>query len=167
MTSNGAGETLAHERVSMAVQKLAVADGELADVIATLTAVVAEEATQNAGFRARLSEVLHADRGLKATAAQATEDAPKPTASPKARPRRGRRAPGPWDPFKVYAEFGEAGLRERLSELELEQLRDIIAEHGMNHDGLAMRWKAPSKVVGRIVDRVVARSTKGDAFRDA
>jgi hypothetical protein len=67
----------------------------------------------------------------------------------------------------VYAEVGEVGLRERLSGLQLEQLRDIIAEHGMNTDGLAMRWTKADRVVGRIVDRVVDRAAKGDAFRHA
>jgi hypothetical protein len=74
---------------------------------------------------------------------------------------------GPWDPFNVYAEVGEAALRERLSRLELEQLRDMIAEHGLNNDGLAMRWIKADRVVGRIVDRVVDKAAKGDAFRRA
>jgi hypothetical protein len=65
----------------------------------------------------------------------------------------------------VYAEQGEATLRERLTELDLEQLRDIIAEHGMDTDRLAMKWRDRSRVVDRIVERVVDRAAKGDAFR--
>jgi hypothetical protein len=134
--------------------------------------VIAEEALQNAEFRARLNDVLANDVGqpmkvakrkdLVAAAARASEGA-----AATANPKRRRRAPGPWDPYDVYAEVGEAGLRDRLSQLELEQLRDIVAEHGMNTDGLAMRWKKADRVVGRIVERVVDRAAKGDAFRSA
>lgn len=168
MTSNGA--RVAQARFSSAVQRLAATDGVLADVLAGLTAVVVEEAAQNAGFRARLSEVLGSGRaGPPETAADAVVPAvPASTsASPKPRSSRGRRAPGPWDPYGVYADVGEAGLRDRLGQLELEQLRDIISEHGMNNDGLAMRWKKADRVVDRIVERVVDRAAKGDAFRSA
>lgn len=170
MTSSGVQAVQA--RFSSAIQRLAAADGGLADVLAGLAAVVAEEAVQNAGFRARLSEVLVADRAesLEMVADAAPPPPAVPVAAsvaPKATPRRGRRAPGPWDPYGVYADVGEAGLRDRLGELELEQLRDIIAEHGMNNDGLAMRWKKADKVVNRIVERVVDRAAKGDAFRSA
>ncbi|MFG2683889.1 hypothetical protein ACGFYH_34245, partial [Streptomyces sp. NPDC048392] len=49
--------------------------------------------------------------------------------------------------------------------LTLEQLRDIIAEHGMDHDRLAMKWKDPQRVIDRIVERVESRTAKGAAFR--
>jgi hypothetical protein len=173
VTSNSAGEAQAAQaRLGAAFQHLAVGHGELAGVLANLMAVVAEEAIQNAGFGARLNEALVVDRGLKKAVAP-PEARTTPVArtskgvSTKARPKRGRRAPGPWDPYDVYAKVGEAGLKEQLSRLELEQLRDIIAEHSMNNDGLAMRWTKADRVVGRIVDRVVDRSSKGDAFRGA
>jgi hypothetical protein len=173
VTSNSTTTTsIAQARVLAAIQRLAAVDGELANVLAKLTAVVAEEAIQNAGFGARLTEVLIVDRRHnKAVVPHETSTTAVVPASSrvsaKARPKRVRRAAGPWDPYNVYAESGEAGLRERLSRLELEQLRDIIAEHGMNTDGLAMRWTKADRVVGRIVDRVVDRSAKGDAFRRA
>jgi len=155
-----------------AIEQLAATDGVLAEVLAALTAVIAEQALQNSGFRARLNEVLANGRGRSMEAAPC-EDPIAPVAPAcrsvpaKARPKRGRRAPGPWDPYIVYAEVGEEGLKDRLSQLELEQLRDIIAEHVMNTDGLAMRWTKAERVVGRIVERVVDRAAKGDAFRSA
>ena len=173
MTSDSASSTQATSaRVVTAIQQLAVANGELANVLAALAAVVAEEALQNPGFGARLSEVFDSGRGhLAADASHMIAATTVASASGgvhmKPRAKRARRAPGPWDPFAVYADVGEAGLREQLSRLELEQLRDIIAEHGMNTDGLAMRWTKPDRVVSRIVDRVVDRAAKGDAFRRA
>lgn len=59
------------------------------------------------------------------------------------------------EPFAVFAESGEAGLRSRLGELTLEQLRDVVSEHGMDHDRLAMKWRDPQRGIDRIVDRVV------------
>jgi hypothetical protein len=81
--------------------------------------------------------------------------------------RRGRRPPGPFDPFALYAEVGEQGLRGRLADLPTEQLKDIVAEHGMDHDRLAMRWKDPTRLIERIIERVKTRSVKGDVFRSA
>ncbi len=78
-----------------------------------------------------------------------------------------RREPGPWDPYVVYSELGEAGLRQRLGELDIEQLRNMIAEYGMDTDRLAMKWRDLERVVARIVDRVIERATKGDALRRA
>jgi hypothetical protein len=173
VTSNRRERTAApHVHVAAAIEQLATTDDVLSKVLAGLTAVIAEEALQNAEFRTQLNEVLANDvgrsmgvlprKGPVAPAARASKGA-----SAKARPKRGRRAPGPWDPYDVYAEVGETGLRDRLSQLELEQLRDIIAEYGMNTDGLAMRWRTADRVVGRIVERVVDRAAKGDAFRSA
>lgn len=137
-----------------------------------MTAVVAEEALRNPQFSAQLTEVLLGHRGTTMDPVPPAI-APEPGAStssrgaPKFKARRGRRNPGPWDPFVVYAASGETGLREQLGRLELEQLRDIIAEHGMNSDGLAIRWTKSDRVVGRIVERVILKAAKGDAFRTA
>lgn len=35
----------------------------------------------------------------------------------------------------------------------------------MSNDSLAMRWKAPTRVAERIVERGVAQSSNGAAFR--
>jgi hypothetical protein len=56
-----------------------------------------------------------------------------------------RREPGPWDPYIVYSELGEAGIGQRLGELDIEQLRNMIAEHGMDTDRLAMKWRDPER----------------------
>jgi hypothetical protein len=173
MTSNkSGGATLPHVHVAAAIEQLAATDRALSNVLVGLTTVIAEEAVQNAEFRMRLNEVFANESGRStksapregrvAQTARASKGVPA-----KPRPKRGRRAPGPWDPYDVYAEVGETGLRDRLRQLELEQLRDIVAEHSMNTDGLAMRWTKADRVVGRIVERVVDRAAKGDAFRTA
>lgn len=128
----------------------------LADVLARVVGAVADEATRSPRFAKTLTEAL-----VPATAA------PVPDAAPAAAPakRSRRRPPGLFDPFAVYRESGEDGLRSRLSELTPEQLKDIIAEHGMDHDKLAMKWRVPKKLIDRIVEKVTAAVAKGSAFR--
>lgn len=122
---------------------------ELAGALARALGVVTREAGRNPRFARSL--------------AQAVAGGEDSRSSP---PRRtGRRAPGVIDPFAVYSDGGEETLRARLSELSLDQLRDIVAEHAMDHDRLAMKWKAPNRVIERILDKVKSRSTKGSAFR--
>jgi hypothetical protein len=124
-----------------------------ASALARFIAVVADEAKRSSGFANRLERALTVD--------PRKEPAPTPPG------KRSRRPPGPWDPYAVFAELGEDGLRRRLEALDLEQLRDIVAEHGMDSDRLAMKWRDASRVVDRIAERVVDRAGKGEGFRRA
>jgi hypothetical protein len=76
-----------------------------------------------------------------------------------------RRSPGVIDPFSVFAEAGEDGVRRSLSQLSIEQLKDVVAEHGMDRSKLAMKWKTSDRFVDLIIETVASRSRKGDAFR--
>lgn len=76
----------------------------------------------------------------------------------------GRRAPAVLDPVAVYQE-GDAILRQRLAVLDLEQLRDIVAEYGMDPGKLVLKWKTKERVIDHIVDTAAARAKKGEAFR--
>jgi hypothetical protein len=129
-----------------ALTKLSTTNPELADTLARLVVAVAGEACRTSRFASVLS------------AAVTGGDVVKPR-------RTGRRAAGVIDPFAIYVESGESGLRDRLRRLDVEQLRDIVAEHGMDHDRLAMKWKDPDRVIDRIVEKVRARASKGSAFR--
>lgn len=133
---------------------LALADKaspELAAALARLVAAVADEAARTPRFANALQRALASAEGPANTSGR----------------KRGRRAPGVLDPYEVYTADGEAGLRNALGRLDLEQLRDIVAEHGMDNDRLAMKWKDANRVIDRIVERVVARAAKGSAFRAA
>ena len=76
-----------------------------------------------------------------------------------------RRAPGVVDPFAVFADGGEEGVRRSLSQLSIEQLKDVVAEHGMDRSKLAMKWKTSDRFIDLILETVATRSRKGDAFR--
>lgn len=167
-----AGQSLLH---------LASRDQVLAGQFSRLIQAVADEAARSPRFARALAAAVavdaqagnDSDGGTDTTQAQdplegrGDEDPPKQRSarSPTRAARSGRRSPGPLDPFAVYADTGASGLRQALATLDLEQLRDVVAEHGMDHDRLAMRWKSPDRVIGRIVERVEAVSSKGFAFR--
>lgn len=125
----------------------------LAASLARLVAAIGTEAMRSARFGDAMESAL-------TSAAQ-----PMSHAQPERPKRAGRRSPGPIDPFTIYAAEGEDSLRAALRTLDLEQLRDIVAEHGMDHDKLAMKWKTPSRVIDRIVEKVASRTSKGSAFR--
>ena len=79
--------------------------------------------------------------------------------------RTGRRAAARLDPFKVLTESDEAGLNLQLSQLDLESLRDIVAQFGMDPRRLVMKWKSPERVREHVTATTVQRARKGDAFR--
>ncbi len=67
------------------------------------------------------------------------------------------------DPI-LLAREGEEALRSGLAPLTLDQLRDIVAQYGMDPGKLVMKWKTQDRVINRIVDYSVARVKKGEAF---
>lgn len=138
-----------------ALSGVAARDPDLAVQLTRVFTVVAAEASRGPRFANALTKALR-------------EPSVVPVARAGAASKRAgnRRNPGPFDPFAVYSAGQERLLRERLSGLDLEALRDIVAEHGMDTDRLAMKWKDPGRVIERIVERVVDRSAKGSAFRD-
>ncbi len=118
-----------------------------------LARVVAEEAERDPKFAQKLGEILGLEQSQRDK--QGTKsDHPK-----------NRRAAAAFDPVAVLRDRDDHELRLRLSELDLEQLRDIVAQYGMDHGKLVMKWKTHKRVVDRIVEISTNRAQKGDAFR--
>jgi hypothetical protein len=127
----------------------------LRKTLAALAKVIADEADQNERFRGQVEEALglsHPTRGGE----------PAPPDEPKR--KGGRRTPAVLDPVDL-ARRGEGDLRARLTSLDLEQLRDIVAQYGMDPGKLVMKWRDVDRVVDKIVELAVARANKGNAFR--
>lgn len=144
-----------------ALQKLSHENPRLATALANLVRVLADEAARTPRFAQALGDALLVETDVEL---DAQANVRKLSVAKGANPRR-KRESGPFDPFVVYRDADEAVLRTRLHELEVEQLKDIIAEHAMDYDKLAMRWRTPNRLQDRIVERVRARETKGDVFR--
>jgi len=78
--------------------------------------------------------------------------------------RHHRRKPGPFDPMTVHRDQPEE-LGPRLEALDVEELKNIVAEHGMDRSKLAMKWKSKERLVDLIMTKVKSRAQKGDVFR--
>lgn len=134
-----------------AIEELATSrDPALAGTLSKFFAAVATEASKGSRFANALKRAL-----------EPSVAAPDNTA----RRRAHRRSPAALDPFAVYAERQESGLRDDLTALTVDQLKDIVAEYAMDNDRLAMKWKEPQRIIDRIVDRVTSRASKGSAFK--
>ena len=133
----------------------------LRNTLNRLMRVVIEEAERNPGFEAALNDALDLTsskrRPAKAEALAQGGDS-------EAKRGKNRRTPAVLDPVQIVRD-GEPALRSALEKLSLEQLRDIVAEYGMDPGRLAMKWNAPERVIDRIVEMSVARAHKGNAFR--
>ena len=122
--------------------------------------VVSDEADRNPDFANRLREVFD---GNPAPQRGSAPPAARKTSSVSRRPAN-RRSPAVLDPVTI-AQRGEDLLREALKPLDLEQLKDIVADYGMDQRRLVMKWKTPARVIDHIVEVSVSRARKGDAFR--
>ncbi len=75
--------------------------------------------------------------------------------------------PSVLDPYALARQEGETALRARLANLDVDQLKDLVHDYGMDYDHRAMRWTDQQRLIGRIIERVDFGTTQGSAFRDA
>lgn len=133
----------------------------LRNTLSRLMRVVIEEAERNPDFEAALNDALNfplSKRKLTKVEGFGQEG------DGESKRGKNRRASAVLDPVQV-ARDGELTLRTELEKLSLDQLRDIVAEYGMDPGRLVMKWNTPERVIDRIVEMAVARAHKGNAFR--
>lgn len=128
----------------------------LKKTLSALVSAITEEAEKSEAFKISLERALGINSGT-------TGGRQVPISSETTR-RGGRRTSAVLDPVEL-ARQGEDVLRARIGILNLEQLRDIVAQYGMDPGKLVMKWKNTKRVMDRIVELALARATKGDAFR--
>jgi hypothetical protein len=112
-----------------------------------LFAALLEAVDNDPGLTEQVKQILGGDAGNQAASR-----------------RRNRRNPAPIDPFLEYAN-GEEVLQSQLQQLDVDALKDIVAQYGMDGSKLALKWKKPERLINLILVMVRERSTKGDAFR--
>ena len=120
-----------------------------------LARVIADQAELDPEFARRVGQVLGMEQPFRDGSNEATSSTGRP---------KNRRPPAVLDPVAIARE-GEEVLRSRLHTLSLDELRDIVADYGMDPGKLVMKWKSPERVVDRIVEISLSRAQKGDAFR--
>ena len=122
----------------------------ITEKLKALMAVIADEADRNSDFAEKLALALGAE--------------PSSQEDRTMKKRGGRRAPAVLDPVALYSDSEEI-LREKLGVLDIELLRDIVAECGMDPGKLVMKWKTTQRVIDHIVETAANRARKGEAFR--
>jgi hypothetical protein len=126
----------------------------LKKTLSALVSVITEEAEKSDAFRTKVEHALN----INASAGVL------PAGTGIGKRKGGRRTPAVLDPVEL-ARQGEIALRAQISTLTLDQLRDIVAQYGMDPGKLVMKWKDPNRIMDRIVELALDRATKGDAFR--
>lgn len=114
-----------------------------------LLSAICEEIRVNPEFSARIGKALGYESGAK-------EESKKR--------KGGRRTPAVFDPVLLAGE-GEVRLRQKLEGLTVEQLKDILAEYGMDPGKKFMKLKTKQTIIDRIAEVSTSRTEKGDAFR--
>lgn len=134
-------------------------------VLTSLIKEIADEADRNPAFMERLQNALIPTEKAK-TKSKTEADKPTPKLD-RALPKRpsNRRQKAELDPVNLARE-GEGVLREALSRLDIEKLRNVVAEYGMDTGKIVMKWRTPDRVIDRIVEIARLRAQKGNAFRD-
>ena len=127
----------------------------LKKTLRALTEVVVREAEKNYEFRKNLEEALSAAYPQKSDKSSAKTELSK---------KSNRRQQAIIDPVEL-ARVSETLLREKLAELDLNQLLDVVAQYAMDPSKLVMKWKDRSRICDKIVESSLTRATKGDAFR--
>jgi len=119
---------------------------------------VVQEAEINSAFRARLEKAFENHEKKSEPKLRSRETGPPRRAS-------NRRPPATLDPVHL-ARLGESILRAELAKLDIEKLRDVVAEYGMDTGKLVMKWRDSDRIIERIVEVAKGRAQKGSAFRD-
>ena len=142
----------------------------LRTILIDLANAISDEAERNSEFSERLQTVLQSiEKSTQPAAAPTTQSTARRPVRRRARRTTNqrpanRRPAAVLDPIELAVK-GEDVLRKALEPLALDQLKDIVADYGMDQDKLAMKWKTPDRVIDRIVDTSLRRAYKGDAFR--
>ena len=126
---------------------------KLKGTLQNLFEAVAQEAERSPVFAKQLESVLGINSDSEDNLAERNPD----------QRASHRRNPAVLDPVSI-ARQGEVVLRKQLEPLSLEQLKDIVAQHGMDPDKLAMKWKTSDRIINRIVEYSLSRSKKGEVF---
>ncbi|MEP9417651.1 hypothetical protein ABLE92_25360 [Gordonia sp. VNQ95] len=163
MSNDDTRRRIEYQAVGGALAQLDAKNPQAAQLIAGLTRVIIDEADKSTRFAAALVGVIDSLRsdGAAPTPVAASAPAPRKRAPAKKQARR----PAILDPFVVYRESGATGLAEKLGALDLEQLRDIIAEEELDTRKETGRKRSTAVISAWIVERVEASENKGSVFR--
>lgn len=67
--------------------------------------------------------------------------------------------------YQIFSNGGEKALREKLDPFDITVLRQIISQNSLDSSRLSRKWRKKEKLINLIVEKVAARSEKGNAFK--
>jgi len=85
-------------------------------------------------------------------------------ASPNSSKPKNKRGTPVLDPY-IEIKQGELFLKQKLTQLSLDQLKDIVSGYALDSSRLVLKWKDQERLVDFIITTVRSRIEKGDAFR--
>jgi len=135
----------------------------LRNVLTRLMRTVIDEAERNPAFETALNEALDITAKQKSVSNSSKESQAQKLQSSDTKWPKNRRPPAVLDPVQIVKN-GEQALRDALQKLSLDELRNIVAEYGMDTGKLVLKWVASERVIDRIVEISITRAHKGDAF---
>ncbi|WP_368250065.1 hypothetical protein [Fusicatenibacter saccharivorans] len=127
-------------------------DKKLKKNMKALFDLIVDEAEKNEEFAEALSRIFNNETPEKKTKDNTGE-----------KRASNRRDKAVLDPIKL-AEDGEL-TADMLSPLTEKELKDIVADYGMDPSKLAMKWRDKERLIQLILDTSFRRASKGDAFR--
>jgi hypothetical protein len=131
-------------------------------VLNALFKEIVHEAEINPAFQARIEAAL----GLEERkTSEKSENKPREAGLLQPKRPSNRRPPAVLDPVHL-ARQGEDVLRTQLAKLDVEQLRDVVADYGLDTGKLVLKWRDPERIIERIIEVSRGRAQKGSAFRD-
>lgn len=66
----------------------------------------------------------------------------------------------------IEVEKGENDLRQKLEELNIQELKNVIYDYGLDNMKNSVRWKKKEKFVNLIIEMSKKKISKGNAFRE-
>jgi hypothetical protein len=68
------------------------------------------------------------------------------------------------DISKVLSEEGPESLKQKLDQLDCNELRIIVRNNGFDPSKLAAKWKNKQRLINLIMERISSRKEKGQSF---
>jgi hypothetical protein len=136
------------------------AGGDQAEAAGKLLRELAERAERDPDFGAQIAAAVRASGLLDVVQAP---EAPRAKSGATSKHTRRDTDEMP-DPFHMFRQHGDAGLRSHLEQLDIAALRQIVRAHRLDPARISARWTNRDRVVSLIVDQVRARSNHGRAF---
>ena len=130
----------------------------VASALSRLTAIVIEESARNSDFASKIQFVF-AEPG----SCISEDDTSNETSN--IQRRRNRRDPAVLNPFDMIPN-DETKLVECLRSLTEKELKDIIAQFGLDPTNRSMQWRKKERLIQSILEATRRKTAKGNAFRD-